>query len=206
VERYSDGPVIWPVRHPGPGFLPDDSVMSASIWVPLVTATVGLAAGLITGLGGAVLTRRWAREDRAAAWQREDSLRWQADRLQTYTRLISALNAWDIELDMAMSRRAGGWDFDQAEWQRHNMAADELVTLVHLTAPEKVRDLTRLCYAAFFRAGRILADGEAERDVILAQAQAVRREMASLMEAMRADLGLGANEPPVAGAAPRPAE
>ena len=175
----------------GPGPLPDDSVMGASTWVPLVTAAAGLIAGLITGLGGAVLARRWVREDRAAAWQREDALRWQADRMQLYARLISALNAWDIELDMAMSRRAGGGGFDQAEWQRDNMAADGLVTLVHLTAPEEVRDLTRSCYAAFSRAGRVLADREAERDMILAQAEAVRRAMASLMEAMRADLGLG---------------
>jgi hypothetical protein len=179
--------------------------MDTGTWVPLVTAAAGLIAGLATGLASAVLGRRWAREDRTAQWEREDRLRWQADRMQLYARLISALNAWDIELDMAMSRRTGGGGFDRAEWQRHNMAADELVTLVHLTAPEEVRDLTRRCYAAFSGAGRILADGEAERDVILAQAEAVRRAMASLMEAMRADLGLAADELPAAGAERHPA-
>lgn len=56
--------------------LPDDSVMGASTWVPLVTAAAGLAAGLATGLAGTILARRWAREDRAAQWQREDTLRW----------------------------------------------------------------------------------------------------------------------------------
>src|SRR5262245_62690288 len=71
--------------------------MGASTWVPLVTAAAGLAAGLATGLIGTVLARRWVREDRAAAWQREDALRWHQDRLQAYTRMIAALDAWEAE-------------------------------------------------------------------------------------------------------------
>jgi hypothetical protein len=54
--------------------------MDTGTWVPLVTA----AAGLIAGLVSTILARRWAREDRTAAWQREDALRWHADRLQVY--------------------------------------------------------------------------------------------------------------------------
>lgn len=73
----------WPVRQHGQGWLPDDSVVSASTWVSLVTAAAGLIADL-AGLIGTILARRWAVEDRAALWQREDTLRWHQDRLRLY--------------------------------------------------------------------------------------------------------------------------
>jgi hypothetical protein len=59
--------------------------MSTSTWVPLVTAAVGLAAGVATGLVSTVLARRWSSQDRQVAWQREDSLRWRQDRLVAMT-------------------------------------------------------------------------------------------------------------------------
>ena len=56
--------------------------MDTSTWVPLVTAAAGLVAGLAAGLISTVLARRWAREDRLAAWERADRLRWQSHGLK----------------------------------------------------------------------------------------------------------------------------
>jgi hypothetical protein len=185
------------------GLVPGDLVMSvsASTWVPVVTAGAGLIAGLVTGLGWA---RRWASKDRLAAWRREDSLRWRADRLQTYGRLISALDAWDAELRTALGRRKADEPFDAAEWERHDRAVTELVGLVFLMASEKVRDLTRRCRVAYGRTGRTLARQDAGLAGLLAEAEETARATRRLMEAMSADLGLGGDRQPVARAAPRP--
>ena len=179
--------------------------MSASTWVPLVTAAVGLAAGLITGLASTVLARRWASEDRAAAWQREDRLRWQADRMQRYARLISALDDWGNELRRTLIERRFGERFDRAGWDNRVRAVSELVALADLTAPQQVRDLTRRCYDAYLGAGTTLARGEDDPAAIHAEAGKAFRGTDTLMDAMRADLGLGGDGQPVGGAAPHPA-
>jgi hypothetical protein len=177
--------------------------MDTSTWVPLVTAAAGLAAGLATGLGSTVLARRWASEDRQAAWQREDRLRWQADRLQIYARLVSALEAWQAEIRRLQGADKDAEPFDAAEWERHVDAVQELRSLVFLTAPQKVRDLAEECPAAFVvtgvrleKAGDPGDDPDAWRQPPLGMAtwRATRR----LAEAMRADLGLGGDGPPAA--------
>jgi hypothetical protein len=186
--------------------------MGASTWVPLVTAAAGLVAGLAAGLVGTVLARRWAREDRAAAWQREDSLRWHADRLQAYVRLISALEAWDAELRRVWDPRHFVADakepppFDADEWERHARAVNELVSLMFLMAPEKVRDLARKCYVAFARVGHeYLARQHDDPAGMNAAGDETARATRRLSEAMRADLGLDLGgsrqpgEPPPAG-------
>jgi hypothetical protein len=164
--------------------------MNTSTWVPLVTAGAGLIAGLLAGLGSTVLARRWSREDRRAAWQREDRLRWQADRLQAYTRLISALDVWDVEMRRAVKQREDE-PFDAAGWERQARTVMELVVLVGLTAPDEVRDLALDCNSAFRRIERMLADGDADPAAILAESAGPVRATSRLMEAMRADLGLG---------------
>ena len=187
-------------------------VMSASIWVPLVTAGAGLIAGLVTGLGSTVLARRWAREDRLAAWQREDRLRWQADRLQVYARLISALDAWNAEIMRLVGATREAQPFDPAEWERHTDAVSELTALVFLTAPEEVSDLAHQCMVAFGSAGAALSRaGEtddyfyAEWRAAGAEAREVSRANRGLAEAMRADLGLGGDGQRAPRAEPRPA-
>jgi hypothetical protein len=176
--------------------------MGASTWVPLVTAAAGLIAGLITGLGTTILTRRWASEDRAAAWQREDSLRWQQDRLQVYARLISALEAWDAELRRVLDTRiaAGASDgpspFDAAEWERHDRAVSEQLALVQLMAPEQVIGPARDCCIAFFLLGRsYLATEHPDTAEILTEAQKITLAIRTLVGAMKADLGLGGEQP-----------
>jgi hypothetical protein len=171
--------------------------MSASTWVPLVTAAVGLIAGLAAGLVSTVLARRWASQDRAAAWQREDRLRWQADRLQLYARLISALDEWRGELRRALIDRHDGDPFDVEGWGQRVRAVSELVALAELTAPEQVRDLARRCYDAYLTIGSTLALGEGDPAAIHAEAGKAFRATGTLMEAMRADLGLGGDGQPV---------
>jgi hypothetical protein len=193
------------------GLVADDAVMDTGTWVPLVTAAAGLAAGLATGLATTILARRWTAEDRAAQWQREDALRWHADRLQAYTRLIAALYAWDAEARRVQDRRpwAEGAEepppFDADQWERHARAANELVMLVFLMAPEKVRDLARRCYVAYARLGDRLAGQYAHPAAARSAGDTASRATRGLVEAMRADLGLGGEqpEPPQAG---RPAE
>jgi hypothetical protein len=157
-----------------------------------VTAAAGLIAGLAAGLVGTVLARRWATEDRAAAWQREDALRWHQDRLQAYVRMISALDAWDAELRKTLADPAS---FDAAEWRRHGQAVTELLGLVFLMAPEKVTDLARQCYVAFARAGRDVLVAGSDPAGALASAEQAPRATRRLIEAMRADLGLGGEQP-----------
>ena len=101
----------------------DDSIVSATVWVPLVTAAVGL----IAGLGTSIFTQRradsredvrWQRErqdrqeqwqqerqTRQELWEREDSHRWLQDRQQAYARLMAALYTWDDELRRARADR-----------------------------------------------------------------------------------------------------
>jgi hypothetical protein len=178
--------------------------MSASTWVPLVTAAAGLLAGLVTGLGGAVLARRWAREDRAAAWQREDELRWHADRLQLYTQVIAALRAWDAELRQVLNaqiRASSGDDgsphpFDPVEWERHVQAALELIFQLDLIAPDQVTSRARGCHTTFgqFRLRALTTKG-ADVSELMEAARRTAAARRALTEAMRADLGLGGEQP-----------
>src|SRR5262249_1484898 len=159
----------------------------------------GLIAGLAAGLISTVLARRWASEDRRAAWQREDRLRWQADRMQIYARLISALDDWGNELRRTLIERRFGEPLAPAGWGDRGRAVAELVALAALTAPQQVRDLTRRCYDAYLGVGTTLARGEDEPAAIHAEAGEAFRGTETLMEAMRADLGLGGDGRPVGG-------
>ena len=100
---------------------------ATTVWVPLVTAGVGLIAGIGAAMGTAILTQRrtdrredvrwqreredrqeqWRRErqDRQEQWQREDSLRWLQHRQAAYARLTTALFQWDAELRSVGERR-----------------------------------------------------------------------------------------------------
>jgi hypothetical protein len=201
--RGGDGiPPACRVQPPGRDAVPDDAVMSASTWVPLVTAAAGLIAGLATGLGSTLLARRWSREDRAAQWQREDSLRWQQDRLQVYARLISALEAWDGELNEALKPRitgkaAGGpLPFDAAEWERRDKAVSGLLALVQLMAPEQVTGPARDCYMAFILFGlNYLASADVDTAEMFTEGHKVAQAIRVLVEAMKADLGLDGGRP-----------
>jgi hypothetical protein len=191
--------------------------MSATVWVPLVTAGIGLITGLAAGLVGAILNRRWASADRVADRQREDSLRWQQDRLQVYSRLISALDAWDGVLRTAVARKKtaeliSGVDAGEArpstdwhEWDRVRGAVRDQLALVELMAPEDVRGRARTCYVAhdWLRYGFLTVEDAdlAEMDAAERRADRTTRR---LTDAMRADLGLGGGKLPMAGTAPRP--
>src|SRR5690349_6908279 len=89
--------------------------MGASTWVRLVTAAAGLAAGLITGLGTTILIRRWAREDRAAAWQREDALRWPR---WFYTSLVAEPALHDKARNKLIAAARAGEYLDPAQAMR----------------------------------------------------------------------------------------
>jgi hypothetical protein len=182
-----------PVRRPGRGCLPDDCRIGASTWVPLVTAAAGLVAGVAAGLVGTVLARRWAREDRAAAWQREDTLRWHADRLQVYTRTISALDDWDAEQRRAIERRqADPPSFDAADWERHHRAVGELLAQLRLMAPEQVTSRASRCRLVFGQLRLNHLDAEdADLARIYVDAYQIAQATRALVEAMRADLDLG---------------
>jgi hypothetical protein len=179
--------------------------------VPLITAAAGLIAGLAAGLVSTVLTRRWATADRLAAWQREDRLRWQADRLQIYARLVSALEDWDAGMRRIMGTTKDPEPFDNARWERHEEAVSQLELLVVLTAPEKVRDLARQSFTEFGRAGSRLSEASgtagdsAEWRAAMDAYEETGRAVIRLTEAMRADLALGGDGLPEAGAPPRPA-
>ena len=180
--------------------------MDASIWVPLVTAAAGLIAGLATGLVSTVLTRRWAREDRAEQWQREDALRWQQDRLQVYTRMISALDGWDAEAHKAIKQwQADPPSFDAGEWERHDGTVKELLAQLRLVAPQEVSDSARRCYVRFGQLRLSYLDAKnADLSKISAAGNEPARETRRLRDAMRADLGLSDDGQPAAGAEPRP--
>lgn len=183
--------------------------MDASTWVPLVTAAVGLIAGLAAGLVSTILARRWAREDRAEQWQREDALRWQRDRLQAYARMIAALHAWEAEagqlqsrLVRAVAKGGGRVSFDAAEWDRHKHAVHELIAQLQLMAPEEVTDRAWRCLLVFSQIRDKLVDAkDADLGQIHAAPSAITQAIVRLVEAMRADLGLG-GEPGAAGAEP----
>jgi hypothetical protein len=187
--------------------------MDASTWVPLVTAGAGLIAGLAAGLVSTVLARRWASEDRRAAWQREDRLRWHADRLQVYARMIAALQAWDAALQRILERRkdaesAGGSppSFDAAEWDRHSEAVLELIAQLRLMAPEQVTNRALRCYRMF---GVVRLQLRGAEDAGLSRLLAAESEAAettrSVIGAMRADLGLGGDMESADKTAPHPA-
>jgi hypothetical protein len=162
---------------------------------------------LAAGLGSTILTRRWASEDRRAAWQREDRLRWQADRMQIYARLVTALEAWEAEVHRLTDWMKADEQFDAAEWERHNRAVNELTMLVFLTAPQKVSFVARQCLKAFSAARYALSHDRVEwrnDPAILTKTNDASRAINRLMDAMRADLGLGGDERP-AGTARYPA-
>jgi hypothetical protein len=184
--------------------LPDDSIVSATVWVPLVTAAVGLAAGL----GTSVFTQRradaredvrWRRErdDRQEQWQREDSLRWVQDRKQAYARLVVALYEWDTAL--ASAARASEkavkaneqTELDLTEIKRAERVAFEALAPVRFIAPKDTRSRARLT----FERHRIVSQNLA-RNLPHVGAEATERwnEMldstSKLDEAMWKDLGL----------------
>lgn len=203
-------PVVRRVGTPLPPGPSNDSVMGASTWVPLVTAAAGLIAGLAAGLVSTIMTRRWASEDRAEQWRREDTLRWQRDRQQVYARMVAVLDAWDAEVRSAVNRRLHAEDgspppFDAAGWNHHQQAALELVAQLRLMAPEQVTGHAKECYAVFGQLRHELLHAEdADLPGLIAAMGETARATRGLVEAMRADLGLGDEGQPAAGAEPRP--
>ena len=87
----------------------------------------------------------------------------------------------------------------------------QLVILVFLTAPEKVRDLAQQSFTEFGRAGFRLSEASgtagdsAEWRAATDAYEETGRAVIRLLEAMRADLALGGDGLPVAGAPPRAA-
>ena len=190
--------------------------MSATVWVPLVTAAVGL----ITGLGTSIFTQRradsredvrWQRErqdrqeqweeerqTRHEQWEREDSHRWLQDRQQTYARLMAALYTWDDELRRTRADRNVAVllnersELDTPELRRLRAAARDARALVDLMAPDTVRRLARSAQTDREIFGTVHLAGDeptdpAKTDEAWAR---VREGTVSLREAMRSDLGL----------------
>ena len=128
----------------------------ATVWVPLVTAGIGLLTGIGAAIGTAFLTQgrtdrredvRWQRErdDRQEQWQREreareeqwqheDALRWLQNRQQAYAGLIAVLYQWDNVLSSAIAVRHNDVRFiewtplDRDEHRAAAKAAAELLT------------------------------------------------------------------------------
>ena len=168
--------------------------MDTSVWVPLVTAAVGLFAGL----AASILTQYWADRREDARWEREDSQRRLQDRQQVYARLMAALYAWDDELRRARAdRNVRGLlnersELDTAELRRLRMVAREARALVDLMAPDSVRSLAKSAQTD----REIFGTVHLERDEIVDPAKTdaawtrVRVGTVLLREAMRTDLGL----------------
>ncbi len=144
---------------------------AATVWVPLVTAGVGLLTGIGAAMGTAILTQRrtdrredvrwqreredrqeqWQREqrDRQEQWQREDSLRWLQYRQAAYARLTTALFQWDAELGSAGKRRkadALAGERTQVDWTEMDRRARdtrEALDSVLFLAPGGVGALAR---------------------------------------------------------------
>ncbi len=141
-------------------------IATTTVWVPLVTAGVGLVTGVGAALGAAFLTERradrreelrwqreredrqeqWQRErgDRQGQWQREDSLRWLQERHLAYARFLGALYEWDARLrDAFVIRRIdseqGTWtDLDMAKIKQAAEAASVAMDSVRLMASRQV--------------------------------------------------------------------
>ena len=168
--------------------------MDTSVWVPLVTAAVGLLAGL----GASILTQHWADRREDARWEREDSQRRLQDRQQVYARLMAALYAWDDELRRAradpnlravLNERS---ELDTAELRRLRMAAREARALVDLMAPDPVRSLAKSAQTdrEIFGTVHLEQDETADPAETNAAWARVREGTVLLREAMRTDLGL----------------
>jgi hypothetical protein len=195
---------------------PDDSIVGTSVWVPLVTAAVGL----ITGLGTSIFAQRradsredvrWQRErqdrqeqwrqerqTRHEQWEREDSHRLLQDRQQAYGRLIAALYTWDDELrrtradpDVA-ARLNERSELDTPELRRLRTGARDARALVDLMASNTVRRLARSAQIDREEFGTVHLAGDGPADPAqTAEAWArVRKGTVSLREAMRSDIGL----------------
>jgi hypothetical protein len=174
--------------------LSDDSTVDTSVWVPLVTAAVGLLAGL----GASILTQHWADRRENARWEREDSQRRLQDRQQVYARLMAALYAWDDELRRARADRNIGAllnersELDTAELRRLRMAAREARALVDLMAPDSVRSLAKSAQTDREIFGTVQLELGEHTDPAKTNTAwtRVREGTVSLREAMRIDLGL----------------
>jgi hypothetical protein len=194
----------------------DDSIVSATLWVPLITAAVGL----ITGLGTSAFTQRradsredvrWQRESqdrqdqwrqerqtRQELWEREDSHRWLQDRQQAYARLMAALYTWDDELRRTRADRNVAAllnersELETPELRHLRAAARDARALVDLMASETVRRLGRSAQMDREMFGTVHLAGDQPADPTKTdEAWAhVREGTVLLREAMRSDLGL----------------
>jgi hypothetical protein len=179
---------------PGWADLSDNSKVGTSVWVPLVTAAIGL----IAGFGTSIITQRRADSREDARWKREDSQRWLRDRQQAYAQLMAALYAWDDELRRARADRNVGAllnersELDTAELRRLRMAAREARALVDLMASEPVRSLAKSAQTEREIFGTIHLEGEESMDPAKTEAAwtRVRDGTVALREAMRTGLGL----------------
>jgi hypothetical protein len=168
--------------------------VDTSVWVPLVTAAVGLLAGL----GTSIVTQRRADSREDARWKREDSQRRLQDRQEAYARLMAALYAWDDELRRARADRNVGAllnersELDTAELRRLRMAAREARALVDLMAPDSVRSLAKSAQTDREIFGTVHLELDESMDPAKGKAAwtRVREGTVSLREAMRTDLGL----------------
>ena len=188
-------------------------MVSSSIWVPLVTAVLGL----VTGLGTAFFTQRraddredvrwereredrleqWRRErqDRLEQWRREDSQRWLKERQQAYARLIAALNDWENALVTLYKARwldlgkEAPTEFDMTPIQRTRDAANEALVSVRFIAPKPVRDVAQLAFSAHKKFPLVTADIKNGSELDAAQ-QRVLNSTEMLHTRMSEDLGL----------------
>jgi hypothetical protein len=176
--------------------------VSTSIWIPLVTAALGLA----TGLGTAVFTQRqadgredmrWKRErqERLEQWHREDSQRWLQERQQAYARLITALHEWELALEVLYRAR---WihrkaqtraEFDMTAIRSARDAADEALVSVRFIAPESLGSRAQFVVSAHSRFPLVTADITSGRQLD-AEWNQVLNSTEGLREFMSKDLGL----------------
>jgi len=168
--------------------------VDTSVWVPLVTA----AMGLLAGLGASILTQYWADRREDARWERDESQRRWQDRQQIYAHLMAALYAWDDELRRARADRNIGAllnersELDTAELRRLRMAAREARALVDLMAPDSLRSLAKSAQTDREIFGTVQLEPDESTDPAKTNAEwaRVREGTVLLREAMRTDLGL----------------
>lgn len=192
---------------------------ATTVWVPLVTAGVGLIAGIGAAMGTAVLTQRrtdrredvrwqreredrqeqWQRErkDRQEQWQREDSLRWLQHRQAAYARLTTALFQWDAELRSAGECRQADAPVgertrvDWTEMDRRERDTREALDSVLFLAPGDVGALARTVIRRrqIFRSSCLVPQEVAPADLDKGLAELVESRR-SLRDALRNDVEL----------------